>query len=62
VAVDGDIGAGTMAALNRMDPKAVYRRYKQGRIDYYEDLVARRPSQAKFLTGWLKRVNSFPDL
>ena len=60
--VDGDIGPGTMAALNRMDPKAVYNRYKQGRIDYYEDLVARRPSQAKFLTGWLKRVNSFPDL
>jgi lysozyme family protein len=62
VAVDGDIGAGTMAALNRMDPKAVYRRYKQSRIDYYQDLVARRPSQVKFLNGWLKRVNSFPDL
>ncbi len=62
VAVDGDIGAGTMAALNSVDQRAVYRRYKQGRIDYYQDLVAKRPALGKFLNGWLKRVNSFPDL
>jgi len=62
VAVDGDIGPGTMAALNRMDQRAIYRRYKQGRIDYYQDLVAKRPALGKFLNGWLKRVNSFPDL
>ena len=62
VAVDGDIGPGTMAALNRTDQRAVYRRYKQGRIDYYQDLVAKRPALGKFLNGWLKRVNSFPDL
>lgn len=62
VAVDGDVGPGTMAALNRMDQRAVYRRYKQGRIDYYQDLVAKRPALGKFLNGWLKRVNSFPDL
>jgi hypothetical protein len=24
--------------------------------------VARRPPLGKFLNGWLKRVNSFPDL
>jgi lysozyme family protein len=62
LAVDGDIGAGTMTALNGMDQAAVYRRYKQGRIDYYQDLVAKRPALGKFLNGWLKRVNSFPDL
>jgi lysozyme family protein len=62
LAVDGEVGPGTMAALNGMDPKAVYRRYKQGRIDYYQDLVAKRPPLGKFLNGWLKRVNSFPDL
>jgi lysozyme family protein len=60
--VDGDIGPGTMGALNGMDPKAVYRRYKQGRIAYYEDLVAKRPPLGKFLKGWLSRVNSFPEL
>jgi len=60
--VDGDIGPGTMAALKKADQTAVYRRYKQGRIDYYRDLVDKRPPLGKFLNGWLKRVNSFPDL
>jgi len=62
LAVDGDIGPGTMAALSAADSKAVYRRYKQGRIDYYQDLVAKRPALDKFLKGWLSRVNSFPEL
>jgi lysozyme family protein len=60
--VDGDIGPGTMTALTGMDQNAAYRRYKQGRIDYYQDLVAKRPALGKFLNGWLKRVGSFPDL
>ena len=62
LSVDGDVGTGTMAALARADQKAVYRAYKQGRIAYYQDLVARRPALAKFLSGWLKRVSSFPEL
>jgi lysozyme family protein len=62
LAADGVVGPGTMAALKGMDPVEVYRRYKQGRVDYYEDLVARRPALGKFLKGWLSRVNSFPDL
>jgi lysozyme family protein len=62
LSVDGDVGAGTMAALKRADAKSVYRAFKQGRIAYYQDLVERRPALAKFLAGWLKRVNSFPEL
>lgn len=62
LAVDGNIGPGTMTTLAGMDQKTVYRRYKQGRIDYYQDLVAKRPALEKFLKGWLNRVNSFPDL
>jgi lysozyme family protein len=60
--VDGSIGSGTMGALTGMDQKDVYRRYKQGRIDFYQDLVAQNPEQGRFLKGWLNRVNSFPDL
>jgi lysozyme family protein len=60
--VDGDIGPTTMAVLKNMDGAEVYRRYKQGRIDYYQDLVAKRPALGKFLNGWLSRVNSFPNL
>lgn len=62
LAVDGAIGAGTMRALSAADAKAVYARYKQGRKDYYTNLVNQRPSLNKFLKGWLNRVDSFPDL
>jgi lysozyme family protein len=60
--VDGLIGPATLQAIQRADQKELYRRYKQGRIDYYQDLVANRASLAKFLRGWLNRVNAFPDL
>jgi lysozyme family protein len=62
LAVDGAIGPGTMRALAAVDAKAVYARYKQGRKDYYTNLVNQRPSLGKFLKGWLNRVDSFPDL
>lgn len=60
--VDGLIGPGTVQALQGADQKEVYRRYKQGRIDYYQGLAAKQPSLEKFLRGWLNRVNAFPDL
>jgi lysozyme family protein len=60
--VDGNIGPATLHALEQADEKEVYRRYKQGRRDYYQGLVASRPALDKFLNGWLARVNSFPEL
>ena len=60
--MDGAIGAGTLAALAKADTVAVYTAYKQGRKDYYTNLVKQRPPLAKFLKGWLARVDSFPDL
>ncbi|HVO49190.1 MAG TPA: glycosyl hydrolase 108 family protein [Steroidobacteraceae bacterium] len=60
--VDGLIGPVTLQAIQRADQNELYRRYKQGRMDYYQDLVANHPSLGKFLRGWLNRVNAFPDL
>lgn len=62
VEVDGAIGPITVQALQALDQRDVYRRYRQGRIQYYEGLVADRPSLGKFLKGWLNRVNAFPTL
>jgi lysozyme family protein len=59
---DGAIGPGTMQALAGQDQVQVYRQYKQGRIDYYQRLVAQNPKLQKFLNGWLNRVNAFPNL
>jgi len=56
---DGVIGPGSIQALGALPQQEVYRRFKQGRIAYYQALGQKYP---KFLQGWLNRVNSFPDL
>jgi lysozyme family protein len=59
VVADGGIGPATLGALNGVDLVAVYRQYKQGRINYYQNLGQRFP---QFLQGWLNRANAFPNL
>ncbi len=60
--VDGGIGPASLAALASLDQTDVYRRYKSGRITYYQNLAQAQPDLNKFLKGWLNRVNAFPDL
>jgi lysozyme family protein len=56
---DGGIGPASIQALASLDQVAVYRQYKQGRIEYYQGLGQRFP---QFLQGWLNRANAFPAL
>ena len=60
--VDGQVGQATLQALSAFDSVAVYRLYKQQRIEYYQQLAAAKSSLAKFLNGWLDRVQAFPTL
>jgi lysozyme family protein len=60
--VDGAIGPASVQALQAVDQDQVYRLYKQGRVQFYKDLAQKKPTLAKFLKGWLNRVNSFPDV
>jgi lysozyme family protein len=62
LAVDGVIGPACLRALAAANQPELYTRFKQSRIKYYEDLAQAQPSLAKFLNGWLNRVNSFPDI
>jgi len=61
VVEDGAIGPATLQALGGLKQDEVYRRYKQGRIAYYQRLVQQKPTLAKYLHGWLNRANAFPD-
>ena len=56
---DGDIGPISIAAINNANQKDFFNKYKQGRIDYYINLVKEKPSDQKYLHGWLNRANSF---
>jgi lysozyme family protein len=59
---DGNIGPVTLHAINNADEKYLYNAYKSERVTYYKRIAERRPQNKKFLKGWLRRINSFPDL
>lgn len=57
-AVDGILGPRSLAAINAHEPLSLFRRLKAMRILFVRDIVRKRPSQQKFLPGWLNRINS----
>ena len=59
--VDGGMGPNTLKAINSTNQVDFYNNFKQARIDYYNDLANRIPSQKKWLNGWLNKVNEFKD-
>jgi lysozyme family protein len=58
---DGAVGPITLKAINSADPAELYRRLMNARIGFFEKIVARNPSQKKFLKGWLNRLKRLED-
>ena len=54
--VDGILGEKSLAALNEVDENKFLEKYHDLQRRYYRVLAANKPSQKKFLTGWLNRV------
>lgn len=54
---DGIVGAMTLDALNKKDPKDFFNSLVQERTNFVEGIVKRSPSQEKFLKGWKNRIN-----
>lgn len=58
--VDGILGKNSMAAVQRAvaDPNSqLCQDYVAGRRAHYQNLATNKPSQQKFLKGWLNRTN-----
>ena len=53
---DGVIGPRTMAKINESNAKTLVHDYSNARTDFYQGIVARKPDQARFINGWLRRV------
>jgi lysozyme family protein len=53
---DGVIGPKTMAAINDANPKDLIAKFSDARANFYQGIVARKPDQARFIKGWLNRV------
>lgn len=56
---DGVMGPKTLAAINAAEPGELLSGLKAARLSFLKGIVARNPSQEKFLNGWQNRVNAF---
>lgn len=53
---DGIVGVMTLDALHQENQQDFFNKIVQARIDYYKDIVEKKPSQQKFLQGWINRT------
>lgn len=57
ISVDGRVGPQTLGHLQQLPAERVVRVFRALRSRYYVTRVENKPSQAKFLEGWLDRVD-----
>jgi lysozyme family protein len=60
VEVDGQVGIKTISACNMMAQEDLLQKVCDEQMDYYNRIVARKPSQLKFIKGWSTRANWKP--
>jgi hypothetical protein len=44
------------ANIDTLARRLLYAKLALSHVEYYADIVARNPSQAKFIRGWLRRI------
>jgi len=60
VAVDGKLGPNTARSVNqRNDQLSIRKAFFKERVLFFARLVKRKPSQAVFIEGWMKRAFEF---
>lgn len=59
VVVDGILGSKSFAAINSCPAHSLLPAIRMAQAAFYEQLVARDPSQQVFLKGWLNRAYAF---
>jgi lysozyme family protein len=60
---DGIMGPVTLAAVNKSNPATLAPALRTAQANFYRMLVAKQPTDARFLNGWLRRAGLvFPNL
>lgn len=59
ISVDGKVGPATVSSLNTLPAKQYLASLYEVRKEYYYDLVAKNPTSAVFLKGWLARIDKW---
>ncbi len=62
VTADGIVGPKTLAAVNNADPKQLFDKVYNARAAHFNAIVAAKPSQKKWLKGWMNRINYIYNL
>jgi len=58
VVCDGSFGPLTLDAVNRADPSILLNEIRENMGKFYYSLAASKPSNQKFLKGWMARANA----
>ncbi len=58
---DGIIGKETLIAISTLDSIDICERICDLREQFYRDIVANKPSQTRFLSGWLRRIEEMKE-
>lgn len=58
VTSDGICGVQTIGAINSRYAPETFNLLKAARMKYLQGIVKNKPSQARFMNGWKKRVNA----
>lgn len=56
---DGVMGTGTIRAINNHPARELLSALIKSRTEFVKGIVRNRPTQEKFLAGWLDRIGSF---
>lgn len=59
VTPDGIVGKVTLSAINNADQEELFNKVKASRKAFYDEIIERNPSKAKFKRGWYNRLNHF---
>jgi lysozyme family protein len=59
VHIDGDIGPETLNAIKNAGPNALMNQMVAARVKLLARIVARKPTQARFIVGWVNRAFEF---
>ena len=58
---DGAIGEKTLAQIDKYDEYGICENICNDRENFYRNIAASNPSQARFLTGWLRRISEMRE-
>lgn len=59
VTPDGIVGKITLSAINNAEQEELFYKIKASRKAFYDEIIERNPSKAKFRKGWYNRLNHF---